>query len=250
MKKLFVSYATVFLFSLFLSSCTDSIFHRSYVEAYLSDIDGFLLEPTNEKDGDTPVFSITALAKEEISGASYASKEEQVKFEKIAAKNGDLSYNREFEENSEQELLRNLQMFLAHPIVRINFSSNKAWDEAHPAGASLNDVLMCYTSSPDEYIRKGYQADTQQLWEKLRQIKSATTRKFCQDIVTSSNYTATPIVGKFSEIDFTQYRLIGRNGVICWISWLLPPPQDANLTMEVEFEDGKKVTSTFDLSKK
>ena len=80
-----------------------------------------------------------------------ATEEEAERFMEIAERNGDLSYNR-----YEPEFI------FSNTCCADNFKSieikclNAAWDEAHPAGSSLNDIVSIHHCSYADYIHKGY----------------------------------------------------------------------------------------------
>lgn len=70
-------------------------------------------------------------------------------FWKYAERYGDLDYNKEVATPFDN-------IALAFPFVRATLVSDTGFDEDHPAGTSLGDIVRIYWSSPYEYIRSGY----------------------------------------------------------------------------------------------
>ena len=60
-------------------------------------------------------------------------------------------------------------------ILSIDVTSNKAWDEAHPAGTLLNDLIELSIFSYADYIDNGYQGEIS--WE-AKKLSEVTTEDF------------------------------------------------------------------------
>ncbi len=77
------------------------------------------------------------------------------RFLEIATRNGDRSYNR----------YETFEQFSGRICCADNFKSmhvkclNKAWDNVHPAGSSLDNIVTIEYSSIADYIRQGYPED-------------------------------------------------------------------------------------------
>lgn len=71
-------------------------------------------------------------------------------------KHGDMTYDRkvEFGNSSTGYILPHA--FVAADYTSVNITCDVDWDDRHPAGTSLNDIVMFYSTSPIKYIESGY----------------------------------------------------------------------------------------------
>lgn len=68
----------------------------------------------------------------------------------IAERNGDMSYNR-FADYAWE-----FRTAYADNFASMHLTSDKEWDQAHPAGSSLDDLVWMNAACYDQYIRNGY----------------------------------------------------------------------------------------------
>jgi hypothetical protein len=68
------------------------------------------------------------------------------KFKELAIKNNDTCFNRDGVFGS----------CLADPVESINIVSDSDYDDAHPAGTSLNDIIFIEFRSATEFVESGY----------------------------------------------------------------------------------------------
>ena len=70
-------------------------------------------------------------------------------FERLAIRNGDVGYNRWLE-------FWEYPSAFADNFQTMHITSNADWDEAHPAGTSLDDVLQVRINSSSDFVHDGY----------------------------------------------------------------------------------------------
>lgn len=86
-------------------------------------------------------------------------KNNALKFDSLARKHGDTFYNQIYVIGAADPFALDGD-WLPHALnsdpVAIEVVSDRDWDENHPAGTSLNDIIMFSTQSYRQYIRSGY----------------------------------------------------------------------------------------------
>lgn len=80
--------------------------------------------------------------------------EDAVLFNELSQKYGDTSYKEIVEIH---HIPLPYRSSFSESIANITITSNVDIDEQHPAGSSLNDMFLFFSSSPDQYIKNGYQ---------------------------------------------------------------------------------------------
>ncbi len=164
------------------------------------------------------------------------------KYDEYCLKIGDMSYNRK------HTMMGNLlsvsvgREFSAESIQRIEVVSDAAWDDTHPAGSSLNDVMAFLSTNPLPYIASGYSAYVNS--------EPGPNFHFGGDfspywwIKSDENMGKLELVeGRLSDIDFSRYTLLGLSSV--WEGWgvfrFISTPtkaQEHELTFTISFKDG------------
>lgn len=76
-------------------------------------------------------------------------------FVKIATRNGDGNFNDWVSVDS--YVMRNV---LADNFLSVHLTSDRDWDDGHPAGTCLDDLVLWDVSTYSEFIRSGYQTYT------------------------------------------------------------------------------------------
>ena len=129
-------------------------FHKNFVELY---VDGqiMLTEFQNECSGDAH-----RLSKKQIAGFVICIPSPKMyffygpdieKFNRWAARNNDIDFN---------QVLANgalpMVATFADNFSKMVVTSNADWDEAHPAGTSLDDVLQVRINSSSDFVHDGY----------------------------------------------------------------------------------------------
>lgn len=168
--------------------------------------------------------------------------EKKRKYDEYCLKIGDMSYNRK------HTMMGNLlsvsvgREFSAESIQRIEVVSDAAWDDTHPAGSSLNDVMAFLSTNPLPYIASGYSAYVNS--------EPGPNFHFGGDfspywwIKSDENMGKLELVeGRLSDIDFSRYTLLGLSSV--WEGWgvlrFISAPtkaQEHELTFTISFKDG------------
>lgn len=81
-------------------------------------------------------------------------------YDVIGKKHNDMTYNK-IEHRNDPAFPH---YYLAVDFVSINVISDRDFDETHPAGTSLNDLVRFTAYSPYNYIQRGYQGEPEQEW--------------------------------------------------------------------------------------
>ncbi len=91
-------------------------------------------------------------------GYQYASQgqtgSERATFDALSAKHGDIGYHQDISASS--SCPSRPHTFLGHDFASITVTSDADFDEAHPAGTLLNDLVQYMTYSPYPFIQSGY----------------------------------------------------------------------------------------------
>jgi hypothetical protein len=91
-------------------------------------------------------------------GGMYPQGERKIRYDKICKKNNDLTYNRISKHYNIDALARTGLWFSAVDIAHIDVITNGNFDENHPEGSSLNDIVTVVGVSPKGFIDSGYQS--------------------------------------------------------------------------------------------
>ena len=241
MKK---SNCSVFLAGLlsmvaFLYSCDKSLYvtYSNYVSAYV--FEESLRTIHYKSDDMNHVFRIASHDPKANFISPHSTGEDKKLFEALSVKNKDTSYNRKFIENDLDDINHSNNVFFAERITDISITSDTDWNSDYPAGASLNDLFLYLSCSPDAYILNGYK---KVITESYITTESIDVR--LQDLLSWTNAnsgdTTTPIYGVLSDIEFEKYNLLGISGIIGWFApTVLPDNPKSKMKITVTFENGK-----------
>ncbi|KGN92887.1 hypothetical protein [Porphyromonas canoris] len=124
----------------------------------------------------------------------------------------------------------------SNAITGINVTSDAAWDDAHPAGASLNDIIIFYSNALDPFIQSGYKEEF--AWDEKKQ-------KF--EPIKKEDPNVEELAGRIecllSKFDFSSYRLLGLGEMtLCRLKIAQKPTKELKhiIKIEILFEDGTK----------
>ncbi len=95
---------------------------------------------------------------------------ERAAFDALATKHDDIGYHQDVFSSS--SCPTSPHTFLAHDFASIIVTSDADFDEQHPAGTSLNDLVQYMTYSPYPFIQSGYAYDNPRPangWERVKQ---------------------------------------------------------------------------------
>lgn len=187
---------------------TELIFMQSYITQY---VDGplELYGWSDHKSIGIPANCLLfcKVKAEELYGTpSYGSTgQEADHFLEIAKRNGDLSYNRDEPAN-----------IFGNICCADNFKSmqvkclNAAWDEAHPIGKSLNDIITIHYTTYQEYVHSGYPENYE--WQNGQGVR--TLSNLSKDDLTMISptinlyFAITPVTGEY-EMEVTLVTMEG-----------------------------------------
>ncbi len=106
-------------------------------------------------------------------GYQYASQwqtgSDRSTFDALASKHGDIGYHQDISASSSCPSMPHT--FLGHDFASITVTSDADFDEAHPAGTPLNDLIQYMTYSPYPFIQSGYAYTNPRAprWEKWKE---------------------------------------------------------------------------------
>ncbi len=89
------------------------------------------------------------------------------KYNAIGEKHNDMTYNKKIESNSDPSVPHG---YLAVDFLSIDVVSSQDFDEQHPAGTSLNDIVRFTAYSPYNYIQRSYTGEPEK--EKIDKLLS------------------------------------------------------------------------------
>ncbi len=144
-----------------MSSCIAPLhkkFLRSYVMSYYS-VDSIKLEFLTNRNR-TKVIVIQPIPTNGIGLesrllCSYGSTgESQILYDDLCMKHNDMSYNRTFKYRSPDELP--IHQYSGVDFVSLRIVSDADFDEGHPAGTDLGDIVRYAYYSPKKYIDSDY----------------------------------------------------------------------------------------------
>ena len=157
MKKIFLIVGL-----LGLSSCGPPVngVHHVYIKSFvvqyysLSGIEA-IFWGNEASEGKEVYIELRVIPDEYVYGVFSDDHDSKARYEALCVLHGDVSYNRTIiVGGSNPKPMPNV--FQDRDYISIVISSDQDWDEAHPAGTSLNDVFYFASSSPIKYIARGY----------------------------------------------------------------------------------------------
>lgn len=183
MKNIFCKLSVFAVAAVLLSGCptvpprgfSATVFSSHFIPAYrhISNI-GFGVDSN----------AITIIASEQLDEVNIFSKgEDKILFDSLAARYGDLGYDAEltYHDNG-YEGAKHARYFynyaMTENISSIEVTSLNAWDDAHPYGKSLNDIIYVRAVTPIPFITSGYSADVPRLTEFSKRLSEMSPEDF------------------------------------------------------------------------
>lgn len=149
---------TIFLAAFFgLAVVMASCWNLNSNEYYLRSMVNSYNKPVELKIEETYRVGVLSVSMKSVVGGTYLSPSEingKHFYDFWCEKHGDMSYNRKISFGVGAP--SGPHEFIAADYTAINIISDTDWDAQHPAGTSLNDIVMFYSASPIEYIKSGY----------------------------------------------------------------------------------------------
>ena len=232
----------VFIISAFvISSCNEKCY-KHFVDVYITSFDAITAELFYSDSNIIPV------SVDDKKPTTYITERKNREcFERLSSYNQDMSYNRIARANTVEFFMRPKRVFLSERIVDVDVTSDVAWDAVHPAGSSLKDLFIFFSSSPDSYIRSGYRdIDRKALNEFFMKNTNRTILYSGKCILEEFRDTFLPFSGKLSEIEFKNYHLInlGRNELFELFPVAPIPAPETKVTVSMTLSNGKTYTAT------
>ena len=225
-----------------LSSCDKKKCYRHFVDAYITSFEGIT---ANEGYSNSNIIPIridrkkyrTYINEDDASGL----------FERLSSYNQDMSYNRIARTNTVEFFMRPKRVFLSEQIVDVDVTSDVAWDAVHPAGSSLKDLFIFFSSSPDSYIRSGYRdIDRKALNEFFMKNSNQTLLYYGKCTLEEFLDTFLPFGGKLSELNLKNYYLIrsGHYHLFLLFPAVPIPAPETKVTVSMTLSNGKTYTAS------
>ena len=232
----------VFIISAFLLSSCIGKRYKHYVYAYITSFGG--IDTIHNGYFSSKIIEI---------GIDYKKNYTYVKeddasgiFECLSERNYDMSYNGTA--NLASESLRRIRrVFLSEQIVDVDVTSDVAWDAVHPAGSSLKDLFIFFSSSPDSYIRSGYRdIDRKALNEFFMKNSNQTLLYYGKCTLEEFLDTFLPFGGKLSELNLKNYNLIrsGHYHLFLLFPAVPIPAPETKVTVSMTLSNGKTYTTS------
>ncbi|MDO4790573.1 MAG: hypothetical protein Q3998_06380 [Porphyromonas sp.] len=167
--------------------------------------------------------------------------EDLEKYKALCTKNGDTKYEALSsvvgKDGGFNYLNHGRYYYNSNAITGINVTSDAAWDETHPAGTSLNDIIIFHSNALDPFIKAGYKGFF--AWNEKAQKFVPTTPE------NSHSNKLGKIECRLSKFDFSSCRLLGMGEVkLASLKIGKKPTQEKKhiIKIEVLFEDGTKTS--------
>ncbi len=171
------------------------------------------------------------------------------KYDESCLKIGDMSYNRKHTMMGNALSLILGREYSTDIIQRIEVVSDAAWDDTHPAGSTLNDVMAFLSTNPLPYIASGYSAYVNSEPGPNFHFGGEGISPYWW-LLNGENMGKLELVeGRLSDIDFSRYTLLGLNwgepgwGMLRFIS-APTKAQEHELTFTISFKDGRHSKAT------
>ncbi|MDE5729928.1 MAG: hypothetical protein K2H81_00155 [Alistipes sp.] len=224
-------YIPLLLSSLFLlaaAGCdrnkTNFVFHENFIEVYLeNDKWGISLREGYDKPPfyNEPPYHYILLCDNGPSSKRIDKESSPVRFERLAERNGDTSFNRWIDHwRADPSDWPYTVYTWADNFQSMHVTSDADWDEAHPAGTPLDDILRIKIETYAEFVRSGYQTYPHISIEKSMLISELTPEDM-------------EMIACYPEIRFTSAPTISPNHT---------------LTLEWTTIEGRVITASLDCS--
>lgn len=162
--------------------------------------------------------------------------------------------SRKYNDNHYEEIILDPRLqydpriFFSESIKSITITCDKDLDAAHPAGSSLNDMIIFFSASPDIFLRDGKMIDTASEVRKQEYAQMDNRFKcYVKPTMQHLKYLAELICRKLSEVDFTEFQLVGGAfnlgpgldfAYFVWEDTRWNTLSDYTFTVTILFEDG------------
>ena len=170
------------------------------------------------------------------------------KYESLCRKHNDLSYNQKISVINGYDFTA--QTFISEDFDSIKVTSDKDYDEKHPAGESLNDLCRFVAFSPYKFISSGYK----DYYNYSKDNVSKTLAKFTRywRISEGQKLTCHPIDKMLSDVTAEDLILLGYDNPypLFWLHFERKPIVlgEHLVTVEVRTDEGKIYTATITMN--
>lgn len=216
----------------------------SYVATYV-DIEGIKIENTSYKMS----IKINPFQNRRDS-YNFLAEEPKLayKYEFLCRKHNDLSYNQKIAAVKGYDFTA--QTFISEDFASITVTSDKDYDDSHPAGKSLNDLCWFTAFSPYKFISSGYKS----YYNYYEKDMSASFIKFARNLRVSDGQKLTchPIDKMLSDVTAEDLILLGYDNPypLFWLHFERKPAASGEhqITVEVRTDEGKIYTATISMN--
>lgn len=194
------------------------VYSENYVMCYLSEADTLYLNPEDYHDGRTKYNNGIYLF---ISGKDCSAHHNKEQFETLSHLYGDTKFHLS---SFKGRRSASVHVSLAEQLEYISVTSDKDFDENHPAGTRLDDIVFFSAGTPFPFIKSGYKD-----WNERT------------DSYFDGGYTI--IEGLLSELNPDDLVLL--NTEYMYIDFPKKPKEkEQSITIRVFFKNGKVLSST------
>ncbi len=157
-KHHYISLLLSALFLLAATGCnrnkTNFVFHENFIEYYET---GSNLRLHLREEHDNPPYYHIRIYYNDYPSKIIDKESSPVRFRRLAEHNGDTSFNQWIDHWAEPGTWPYTVEAWADNFQSMHVTSDADWDEAHPAGTPLDDILRIKIETYAEFIRSGYQ---------------------------------------------------------------------------------------------
>lgn len=209
---------------------------RSFVFTYYATPEILLKSYTDDFSSDA--IAIIASGKVQLYAFNTNTTEE---YDRLCAKHNDMSYNKEIQFLQMMSQVGD-RRYLAYDFNAINIRSNMDYDDNHPAGTSLTDIITFQTASPIQYITSGYKT--------TNQLNSSTSiYKYLKNSNSNDMEYLSPIIKNAASITPSDLVLLGADCSLIGLLIFDTPPTAAKthtFTVSATTDEAKTFTSTIE----
>lgn len=212
---------------LFVSSCAkespaeqlmSTTYSENYVMCYLSEVDTLYLTPEDYHDGRTKFNNGIYL---NVWGKECTANYNKETFDFLSHYYDDTTFHLSSFEGRRNAVVH---ASIAEPMLSITVISDKDFDEKHPAGTPLDDIVFFSAGTPYPFIKSGY-------------------KKWYERIDSHFDGGYTIIEGTLSELNPEDLVLLNTEHM--YIDFpLVPKEKEHNITVKILFKNGKVLSAS------
>lgn len=234
----------LFLVSLLFGGChtEKDIYKEHYISGFVTSVTFLEVVPYTKGK----MFRLSA-AYNRLEGGKQSTRiganstgEDLERYKKLCLKYGDTGFNRDVKTYDEDYYSMQRTVFFSEKVKGIQVKSLENWGEGYPSGTNLNDQFLFFSASPDKYIQQGYRLE-KGYFERFEEEMDPRFKGPYSLLVSGLNYTCLPFIETLSDVDFSNYALLGFNRKLGYFAPVNPNLSLSGKSIEIEvlFENGE-----------